>query len=71
MSLKESIVECPFCKDKNIKVVEKPSYRGFKTSRGSGRSDTYSVNVRGEIIVLNGCFSCRKGVKEIEKALFG
>jgi hypothetical protein len=69
--LKETMFCCPFCQKQTIKVLEKPSYRGFKTSRGSGVSNTYSVNVKGEYQVLTGCTACGKGLKEVEKGLFG
>ncbi len=62
---------CPFCKKGMVTILEKPSYRGFKTSRGSGVSNTYSVNVKGDYVVVSGCSECGKTKKEIQVAIYG
>ncbi len=67
----EIMMCCPFCQKQVIKVLEKPGYKGFKTSRGSGVSNTYATSVQGQYHVLNGCPACGKGLKEVEKGLFG
>lgn len=72
MTLETEIKEtCPFCKVGTVLILEKPSYRSFKTSRGSGVSNTYSVNVKGDICVASGCAQCGKSKQEIQKKIFG
>ena len=65
------MLDCPFCSKKTIKVFIRPPYRGFKTARGSGVSNTFQVTVEGQYKVLNGCPECGKSKTEVEKALFG
>lgn len=67
----EVMMYCPFCQKQTIKVLEKPSYKSFGKSRGSGVSSSFSTTVKGQYIVLNGCPNCGKGKKEVEKGLFG
>lgn len=68
---KEIMMYCPFCQKQTIKVLEKPAHRSFRKSRGSGVSNTYSTVVKGDYLVLTGCSSCGKTLKEVEKSLFG
>ena len=68
---KEVLMHCPFCQEKDVLVLEKAGYKGFKTSRGSGRSNTFAVSVKGGYVVITGCKKCGKTKTEVEKGLFG
>ena len=72
MTLETEIQEtCPFCKEGKIIILEKKGYRSFKTSRGSGVSDTYSINVKGDYRVGTSCPKCGKTKEEIQRKIYG
>lgn len=72
MTFEKEIKEtCPFCKKGTVIIMEKPSYRSFKTARGSGVSNTFSVNVKGDFRVATGCGECGKTQKEIQRKIYG
>ncbi|MBI5176754.1 hypothetical protein HY995_01560 [Candidatus Micrarchaeota archaeon] len=62
---------CPFCKKGTVIIMEKPAYRKFQTSRGSGVSNTYQVNVKGDFRVASGCSECGKTREEIKQKIYG
>jgi hypothetical protein len=62
---------CPFCKEGVVIIMERPSYRSFKTSRGSGVSNTYPILVKGDFRVATHCEECGKTAKEIHKKIYG
>jgi hypothetical protein len=62
--------ECPFCKQKNIKVLHKEETFSAKRTRiRAGRSTKYIKSPEKYEILVDKCPNCGKSKKEIEKAL--
>jgi hypothetical protein len=72
MGLESEIKEtCPFCKKGTIIILEKAGYTTFKKSRGSGVTNSFAVNVKGDYRVGSGCPECGKTKEEIQHKIYG
>ena len=62
--------ECPFCKQKTIKVLYKEETFSAKRTRiRAGRSTKYVKSPEKYEILVEKCSNCGKSKKEIEEAL--
>ena len=62
--------ECPFCKEKTIKVMHKEeAFSARRTRCRAGRSTQNIKSPEKYEILVNKCSNCNKSKKEIEKAL--
>lgn len=62
-------MECPFCKQKTIKIMHKEqTFSTRRTRIRAGRSTTYIKNPEKNEILSEKCSNCGKSKKEIEKA---
>jgi hypothetical protein len=63
-------VECPFCKQRTIKIMHRPeSYTTQTTRAGSNRKTIPNLTPAKDEVLSDKCSNCGKSKKEIEKAL--
>lgn len=63
-------IECPFCKQKTIRVMHRPEVYSTQTIRvGSNRKTIPNLTPSKDEVLSEKCSSCGKTKKEIEKAL--
>jgi hypothetical protein len=62
--------ECPFCKEKTIKVMYREgTFHAKRTRCRAGRSTQYIRSKESYEILSENCSNCNKSKKEIENAL--
>jgi len=65
----EVTLECPFCKEGEVRVFHKEGYLQGRTSRISTGAKTKFYKIPDNYEVLGDCPNCGKYKKEIKKAL--
>jgi hypothetical protein len=64
------IIECPFCKEKTIKIMHSPEVYTTQTIRvGSNRKTIPNLTKAKDEVLSEKCSNCEKSRKEIQKAL--
>lgn len=64
------IVECPFCKEKTIRVMRSPEVYTTQTIRvGSNRKTIPKVTPEKNEVLSEKCSNCGKSRKEIQKRM--